>query len=143
MSVKELKRSIMLMPLAHHILALQLILFGYCGDVYAGAALKNSNAIKTLTGAGKSADTVSPSPRTSPPGGTGHRSPMDTLQVREHFSGYRSKLCVKSRTAYMLSLFFCCSSQVVARMMRTAEVMSSAMTPGVFACRAASAGSAV
>ncbi|XP_012738152.1 dickkopf-related protein 1 isoform X2 [Fundulus heteroclitus] len=80
MYVKELKRSIMHMPIAHQILAVQLILFGYCGDVYAGAVLKNSNAIKTLPVAGKGADTVSPSPRTSPPGGTGHRSPTDTLQ---------------------------------------------------------------
>ncbi|MEQ2236617.1 hypothetical protein ILYODFUR_014510 [Ilyodon furcidens] len=80
MFVKELKRSMMQMPLAHHILAVQFILYGYCGDVYAGAVLMNSNAIKTLPGAGKGADTVSPSPRTSPPGGIGHRLPMDTLQ---------------------------------------------------------------
>lgn len=81
MFVKELKRRIMQMPLAHHILAVQLFLFGYCGDVYAGAVLMNSNAIKTLPGAGKGADTVSPSPRTSPPGGMGHKLPSDTLQV--------------------------------------------------------------
>ncbi|XP_030011053.1 dickkopf-related protein 1b isoform X2 [Sphaeramia orbicularis] len=56
-------------------------LFGYLGEVYAGTVLMNSNAIKNLSGtsAGKGADTVSPSPRTSP-SGIGHKSPVDTLQ---------------------------------------------------------------
>lgn len=71
----------MQMPLAHRILAVQLFLFGYCGHVYAGAVLVNSNAIKTLPGAGKAAESVSPSPRTSPPGDMVHRLPIDTVQV--------------------------------------------------------------
>uniref|UniRef100_A0A667YVB5 Dickkopf WNT signaling pathway inhibitor 1a n=1 Tax=Myripristis murdjan TaxID=586833 RepID=A0A667YVB5_9TELE len=59
-------------------MAVYLTLFGYFGDVYAGTVLMNSNAIKNLPGGAaagaaagggaKTADTVSPSPRTSPPG---------------------------------------------------------------------------
>lgn len=68
---------------AHRFLAVYLTLFGYLGDVYAGAVLVNSNAIKNLPGtsAGKGAETVSPTPRTSPPGSLGHKLPADTLQV--------------------------------------------------------------
>lgn len=60
-----------------------LTLFGYLWEVvYAGTVPVNSNSIKNLPGVfgSKGADTVSPSPRTSPSGGTGHRS-ADTLQV--------------------------------------------------------------
>lgn len=73
----------MQIPSAHRFFAVYLTLFGYLGDVYAGAVLTNSNAIKNLPGAsaGKVADTVSPSPRTSPPGSVGHKLPVDTLQV--------------------------------------------------------------
>ncbi|XP_035028808.1 dickkopf-related protein 1 [Hippoglossus stenolepis] len=69
-------------PSAHRFLAVYLTLFGYLGDVYAGTVLMNSNAIKNLPGAsgGKSVNTVSPSPRTSPPGGMAHKLPVDTLQ---------------------------------------------------------------
>lgn len=68
--------------LVHHFLAVYLTLFGYCGDVYAGAG-KNSNSIKNLPGAaaGKNTDSVSPSPRTSPSSSMGHKLPVDTLQV--------------------------------------------------------------
>lgn len=72
----------MQLPTAHRFFALYLALFGYVGEVYAGTVLMNSNAIKNLPAdfASKGADTVSPSPRTSPPGGTGHKS-VDALQV--------------------------------------------------------------
>lgn len=71
----------MQIPSAHRFLAVYLTLFGYLGDVYTGTVLKNSNSIKNLPGAsgGKGADSVSPSPRTSPSGGMGHK-PLDTLQ---------------------------------------------------------------
>ena len=77
------KRRIMHSPSAHRLLAVYLTLFGYLGDVYAGTVLMNSNAIKNLPGApgGKSDNTVSPSPRTSPSGGMAHKLPVDTLQV--------------------------------------------------------------
>ncbi|XP_037321791.1 dickkopf-related protein 1-like [Pungitius pungitius] len=67
---------------AHRFLAVCLTLFGYLGDVYAGTVLVNSNAIKNLPGTsgGKGAETVSPTPRTSPPGSLGHKLPADTLQ---------------------------------------------------------------
>lgn len=72
----------MKMPSARRFLAVYLTLFGYLGEVYAGAALMNSNAIKNLPGApaGKGTDLVSPSPRTSPPGSIGQKLPLDTLQ---------------------------------------------------------------
>ncbi|XP_075997860.1 dickkopf-related protein 1-like [Genypterus blacodes] len=73
----------MQLPSAHRFVALYLALFGYFGDVYAGTLLMNPNAIKTLPGGGvggKGTDTVSPSPRTSPAGSAGPRSPADTLQ---------------------------------------------------------------
>ncbi|XP_074502155.1 dickkopf-related protein 1-like isoform X2 [Sebastes fasciatus] len=64
---------------ARRFLAVYLTLFGYLGDVYAGTVLVNSNAIKNLPGAtgGKGADTVSPTPHTSP---SGSKLPVDTLQ---------------------------------------------------------------
>ncbi|XP_028279275.1 dickkopf-related protein 1-like isoform X2 [Parambassis ranga] len=67
---------------AHRFLAVYLTLLGYFGDAYAGAVLMNSNAIKNLPGASaaKVAETVSPTPRTSPPGSMGHKLPVDTLQ---------------------------------------------------------------
>lgn len=70
----------MQIPSAHRVLAVYLTLFGYLGELYAGTVLMNSNSIKNLPGASgsKGADTVSPSPRTSP---SGHRPPADTLQV--------------------------------------------------------------
>uniref|UniRef100_A0A3Q0R0W7 Dickkopf WNT signaling pathway inhibitor 1a n=1 Tax=Amphilophus citrinellus TaxID=61819 RepID=A0A3Q0R0W7_AMPCI len=70
------------MPSARRFLAVYLTLFGYLGDVNAGTVLTNSNAIKNLPGApvGKGADSVSPSPRTSPSGSVGHKLPVDTLQ---------------------------------------------------------------
>lgn len=66
----------------HRFAALYLTLFGYLGGVYSGTVLMNSNAIKNLPGVfgSKGADTVSPSPRTSPSGGMGHKS-ADTMQV--------------------------------------------------------------
>lgn len=69
-------------PTAHRFFAVYLTLFGYIGDVYAGTVVRNSNAIKNVSGdfGSKGADTVSPSPRTSPPGGTGHKS-VDAQQV--------------------------------------------------------------
>lgn len=72
----------MQLPTAHRFFAVYLTLFGYVGEVYAGTVLMNSNAIKNLPAdiPSKGGDTVSPSPRTSPPGGTGHKS-VDTLQV--------------------------------------------------------------
>ncbi|XP_061601165.1 dickkopf-related protein 1-like [Cololabis saira] len=66
----------MKMLIARHFLAVFLTLFGYSGDVYAGAVLKNSNSIKNLPGAAA----VSPSPRTSPSSSAGIRVPIDTLQ---------------------------------------------------------------
>lgn len=76
----------MQLPTARRFLAVCLTLFGYLGDVYAGAVLVNSNAIKSLPGASgvKGAETVSPSPRTSLSGRAGHKVPVDTLQVM-HF----------------------------------------------------------
>lgn len=67
----------------HRCLAVCLTLFGYFGDVHPGVVPKNSNLIKHPAGAsaGKGADSVSPSPRTSPTGGAGHKLPPDTLQV--------------------------------------------------------------
>lgn len=72
----------MQLPTAHRFFAVYLTLFGYVGEVYAGTVPMNSNAIKNLPAdfASKGVDTVSPSPRTSPPGGTGHKS-VDALQV--------------------------------------------------------------
>lgn len=72
----------MQLPTARRFLAVCLTLFGYLGDVYAGAVLVNSNAIKSLPGASgvKGAETVSPSPRTSLSGRAGHKVPVDTLQ---------------------------------------------------------------
>lgn len=72
----------MQLPTAHRFFAVYLTLFGYFGEVYAGTVLMNSNAIKNLPGdfGSKGADTVSPSPRTSPPSGTGHKS-VDAQQV--------------------------------------------------------------
>ncbi|TWW78605.1 dickkopf-related protein 1-like [Takifugu flavidus] len=71
----------MQLPTAHRFFAVYLTLFGYVGEVYAGTVPMNSNAIKNLPAdfASKVVDTVSPSPRTSPPGGTGHKS-VDALQ---------------------------------------------------------------
>lgn len=78
------KRTVtMQLPTAHRFFAVYLTLFGYVGEVYAGTVLMNSNAIKNVSGdfGSKGADTVSPSPRTSPPGsGTGHKS-IDAQQV--------------------------------------------------------------
>ncbi|XP_053189124.1 dickkopf-related protein 1-like [Scomber japonicus] len=73
----------MQIPSTHCFMAVYLTLFGYIGDVYAGTVLMNSNAIKNLPGASgsKGTDTVSPSPRTSPSGGMGHKLSVDTLQV--------------------------------------------------------------
>ncbi|KAL3971966.1 dickkopf-related protein 1-like [Oreochromis aureus] len=73
----------MKMPSVRRFLAVYLTLFGYLGDVYAGTVLTNSNAIKNLPGAPvvKDTDSVSPSPRTSPSGGMGHKLPADTLQT--------------------------------------------------------------
>ncbi|XP_056147581.1 dickkopf-related protein 1-like [Lampris incognitus] len=71
------------LPSARRVVAAYLTLFGYFGDIYAGTVLMNPNAIKNLPGGGggaKPADTVSPSPRTSPPSGTGQKLPVDTLQ---------------------------------------------------------------
>lgn len=81
-SVAEFKGRIMQTPSAHRFAALYLTLFGYLGGVYSGTVLMNSNAIKNLPGVfgSKGADTVSPSPRTSPSGGMGHKS-ADTMQV--------------------------------------------------------------
>lgn len=78
----EFDRRIMKIPSAHRFLAVYLTLFGYLGEVYTGTVLMNSNAIKNLPGVfgSKGADTVSPSPRTSPSGSIGHKS-ADTLQV--------------------------------------------------------------
>lgn len=87
----------MLILSVRRFMAVYLTLFGYFGDVYAGTVLMNSNAIKNLpggaaAGAGaaaaagggaKTADTVSPSPRTSPSGSMGHKAAADTLQVTE------------------------------------------------------------
>lgn len=72
----------MQLPTAHRFFAVYLTLFGYVGEVYAGTVLMNSNAIKNLSGdfGSKGTDTVSPSPRTSPPGGRGHKS-VDVQQV--------------------------------------------------------------
>lgn len=72
----------MQLPTAHCFFAVYLTLFGYLGEVYAGTVPMNSNAIKNLPAdiASKGVDAVSPSPRTSPPGGTGHKS-VDALQV--------------------------------------------------------------
>lgn len=72
----------MLLLTAHRFFAVYFTLFGYVGEVYAGTVLMNSNAIKNLSGdfGSKGVDTVSPSPRTSPPGGTGHKS-VDAQQV--------------------------------------------------------------
>lgn len=91
---KESIWRIMQIPPARRLLAVYLTLFGYLGDVYAGTVLMNSNAIKNLPGASgaKGADTVSPSPRTSPSGSMGHRSPADTLQVIK-FPVRKSRAC--------------------------------------------------
>uniref|UniRef100_A0A3Q3WLK0 Uncharacterized protein n=1 Tax=Mola mola TaxID=94237 RepID=A0A3Q3WLK0_MOLML len=64
---------------AHRFLAVCLTLFGYLGDAHGGALPMNYNAIKNLPGVfdSKGADTVSPSPRTSP---SGHKF-VDTLQL--------------------------------------------------------------
>ncbi|XP_029031724.1 dickkopf-related protein 1-like [Betta splendens] len=72
----------MQVPSARRFLAVYLTLFGYLGDVYAATVPINPNAIKNLPGASgaKGSDTVSPSPRTSPSGSSGHKSPVDTLQ---------------------------------------------------------------
>lgn len=82
-TTSELKRRIMQIPSARCFVAVCLTLFGYIGDVYAGTILMNSNGIKNWQGASssKAAGTVSPSPRTSPSGSMGHKSPADTLQV--------------------------------------------------------------
>ncbi|KAM9365839.1 dickkopf-related protein 1-like [Pholidichthys leucotaenia] len=72
----------MQMPSARRLLPVYLTLFGYLGDVYAAALPKNPNAIKHLPSApvGKGAESVSPSPRTSPSGGVGHKLPVDASQ---------------------------------------------------------------
>lgn len=87
-------------PSAHRFLAVYLTLFGYLGDAYAGTVLMNSNAIKNLPGAagGKGADTVSPSPRTSPASSAGHKLPADTLQVI-NFPVRKSELCAQTANA--------------------------------------------
>lgn len=92
-STAAFKGRIMQSPSARRVLAVYLTLFGYLGDVYAGTVLMNSNAIKNLPGAsgGKGANTVSPSPRTSPPGSMGHKLPADTLQVI-HFPVRKSQV---------------------------------------------------
>lgn len=84
----------MQIPSTHCFMAVYLTLFGYLGDVYAGTVLMNSNAIKNLPGASgsKGADTVSPSPRTSPSGSMGHKLPVDTLQVI-HSPVRKSQVC--------------------------------------------------
>lgn len=82
---------------ARRFLAVYLTLFGYLGDVYAGTVLVNSNAIKNLPGAtgGKGADTVSPTPHTSP---SGSKLPVDTLQVIIHFKPVRkSPFCAQQQ----------------------------------------------
>lgn len=81
---------------AHRFLAVYLTVLGYLGDVYAGTVLMNSNAIKNLPSASgaKGADTVSPSPRTSPSGSVGHKSPADTLQVIK-FPVRKSEVCAQ------------------------------------------------
>ncbi|XP_068183925.1 dickkopf-related protein 1-like isoform X2 [Antennarius striatus] len=72
----------MQMPSARRLLAVYLTLFGYFGDTSAGTIQKNSNSIKNLPGVSgsKGADAVSPSPRTSPSSGMGHKILADTLQ---------------------------------------------------------------
>lgn len=98
----------MQIPAAHRFLAVYLTLFGYLGDVYAGTVLVNSNAIKNLPGASgsKGADTVSPSPRTSPSGSLGHKLPADTLQQVIHFPVRKSQiLCVKVKSVRKDELF--------------------------------------
>ncbi|XP_075894505.1 dickkopf-related protein 1-like [Nelusetta ayraudi] len=72
----------MQIPSMQRALLAYLALFGYLWEVYAGTVPVNSNSIKNLPGVfgSKGADTVSPSPRTSPSGGAGHRS-ADTLQL--------------------------------------------------------------
>lgn len=72
----------MQIPSAQRLLVAYLTLFGYLWEVYAGTVPMNSNSIKNLPGVfgSKGADTVSPSPRTSPSGSIGHKS-ADTLQV--------------------------------------------------------------
>lgn len=85
MQIPSMQRA----PLAY------LTLFGYLWEVvYAGTVPVNSNSIKNLPGVfgSKGADTVSPSPRTSPSGGTGHRS-ADTLQVVSYPRAHNSMLC--------------------------------------------------
>lgn len=74
-------REAMQAQYARRVLAVWLALFGYLGDAHAGALPVNSNAIKNLPGVfgSRGADTVSPSPRTSP--SSGHKF-ADTLQVR-------------------------------------------------------------
>lgn len=87
----------MQIPSARRFFAVYLTLFGYLGDVYTGTVLMNSNAIKNLPGVfgSKGADTVSPSPRTSPSGSMGHKS-ADTLQVipvrKSQFCAPRQKM---------------------------------------------------
>lgn len=137
---------------AHRFLAVYLTLLGYFGDAYAGAVLMNSNAIKNLPGAsaGKVAETVSPTPRTSPPGRMGHKLPVDTLQVRISPCVKVKTLCanscaclsfIRSMSFVTLCLFLSClSSQVFALMTKSAEAMSSAMTPEAPACPAVRAG---
>lgn len=74
----------MQMSMAQRFLAAYLTVFGCFGDVYASAVLVNSNAIKNPPGvsAGKGAEAVSPSPRTPPSGGSGHKPPTGTSQVQ-------------------------------------------------------------
>lgn len=96
-SAAEFDRRIMKIPAAHRFLAVYLTLFGYLGEVYTGTVLMNSNAIKNLPGVfgSKGADTVSPSPRTSPSGSIGHKS-ADTLQVspmRKRQSVRHGRMC--------------------------------------------------
>lgn len=63
--------------------AVCLTLLGYLGEVYAGTVLMNSNAIKNVPGVlgVKGADTVSPSPRTSPSHSAAHKPHLDNIQV--------------------------------------------------------------
>lgn len=98
----------MQIPSVRRFLAVYLTLLRYLGDVYAGTVLMNSNAIKNLPGASgsKGSDTVSPSPRTSPSGGMGHKIPVDTLQVNPV---RKSRSVRHGRSCAQVSLTFCIS----------------------------------
>lgn len=114
----EFEGRIMQAQSAHRFLAVCLTLFGYLGDAHGGALPMNSNAIKNLPGVfgSKGADTVSPSPRTSP---SGHKF-LDTLQVKgarkSRFSAPRNKLrfCTFQKSRLLNSYKVLCFCSLIA-----------------------------